>query len=93
MALAGKPAGIFTSTAVQGGGQEVTILTSVTQVSRTCGGVLKARCNQLAAVAALVTSTASVNVRRVSLRAKVFAGRGADRHVGQGDSVLTGVCP
>lgn len=46
MALAGKPAGIFTSTAVQGGGQEVTILTSVTQVSRTCGGVLKARCNQ-----------------------------------------------
>lgn len=46
MALAGKPAGIFTSTAVQGGGQEVTILTSVTQVSSKCSGVLKARCNQ-----------------------------------------------
>ena len=60
MALAGKPAGCFTSTAVQGGGQEVTILTTVTQVSRTRGGVLKARCKQSAAVAALVTSTTSV---------------------------------
>lgn len=32
-ALVGKPAGLFTSTAVQGGGQEVTIMTAVTQLA------------------------------------------------------------
>jgi len=32
-ALVGKPASIFTSTATQGGGQEVTIMTSVTQLA------------------------------------------------------------
>ncbi len=32
-ALVGKPAGLFTSTACQGGGQETTLMTSVTQLA------------------------------------------------------------
>lgn len=32
-ALAGKPASMFTSTATQGGGQETTLLTAVTQLA------------------------------------------------------------
>ena len=32
-ALVGKPAGLFVSTAIQGGGQETTLLTAVTQLA------------------------------------------------------------